>query len=138
MLQVATKQLEPFIIVQADGTLTGFSVDLWDALAKDLGLRYEWAPITTVAQLFVSVRGNQADLAISGISMTPERERLIDFSHPYFEAGLRILTPTEQNLSLIQILQSIFTPNLLKVLGIGLVSLFILPLQSPPHSPFSS
>ena len=118
--------MEPFVIVQDDGSLTGFSVDLWDALAQDLGLEYEWSLFNTPARQLEAVRSGQADVAISGIGMTPEREQIIDFSHPYFDTGLRIMTGIQQDMSTMDILQAIFSPTLLKALGIGLLSLIVM------------
>ncbi len=126
VLQIATMPMEPFVIVQDDGSLTGFSVDLWDALAQDLGLQYEWSLFNTPARQLEAVRSGQADVAISGIGMTPEREQIIDFSHPYFDTGLRIMTGVQQDMSFMDILQAIFSPTLLKALGIGLLSLIVM------------
>jgi hypothetical protein len=39
------------------------------------------------------VEQGQADIGITGISITQVREEVIDFALPYFEAGLSILTP---------------------------------------------
>src|SRR5512137_1497662 len=83
-LRVATQEMAPFVILQEDGSLTGFSVDLWEALAQELGIQFEWVLMNSVTEQLAAVRNGQADLAISAVSMTPEREQLIDFSHPFF------------------------------------------------------
>jgi ABC-type amino acid transport substrate-binding protein len=52
--------------------------------------------------------------AITGISMTPEREQLVDFTHPYFNAGLRILTRGQAaGTSVFSIITNVFSPALL-------------------------
>jgi polar amino acid transport system substrate-binding protein len=124
-LQVVTKPLEPFVF-QRDGKLTGFSVELWEALAKDQGWTYEWIEVDTVTQQMDAVVNGKADLAIAGISMTPEREKMVDFSHPYFNSGLQIITSEEGSFSLPSLWMAVFSPTLFSVLGIGLLILIVI------------
>ncbi|NTV62153.1 MAG: transporter substrate-binding domain-containing protein [Oscillochloris sp.] len=121
-LKVATKPLEPFVIRQGD-TFVGFSIDLWDAIARQLNLRYEWVDVGTVNNQIAAVRSGSADVALAGISMTAEREQRVDFSHPYFTAGLQILTTTtaDGGLSSLWAFLRMSLPALLSYLGIGLL-----------------
>lgn len=119
-LRVVTKALEPLVILDGEEP-AGFSIELWDALAERIGLEYEWVIVTTVAEQLEAVKNGSADAAIAGISMTPEREQLIDFSHPYFNAGLQILTTTRQSASFASWLSLITSPALLQILLVGLV-----------------
>jgi polar amino acid transport system substrate-binding protein len=94
-LRVATRVLRPFVIQEGDN-LTGFSMDLWQEIAVQLGVRSEYVIKPTVADLLTATRdGAEADVAISAISITEERERQWDFSLPMFEAGLQILVPAD-------------------------------------------
>src|SRR5262245_44821946 len=74
-LRVVTKPLEPFVIEQ-NGQLIGFSVDLWKEIAGRLNLKYEWVVVASVAEQLKAVQTGTADVAIAGISMTAEREQL--------------------------------------------------------------
>jgi polar amino acid transport system substrate-binding protein len=49
----------------------------------------------TVKDLLSAVQQGQVDVGIAGISMTPEREAQLDFSHPMFNAGLQIMVPAQ-------------------------------------------
>jgi polar amino acid transport system substrate-binding protein len=124
-LQVVTKPLEPFVIVDEDGSLTGFSIDLWQALATELGIDYEWIQVEQVSEQLQAVQEGPAEVAIAGISMTPEREELVDFMHPYFNAGLRIMASNEVGSapSALSLVSNIFSPALLQVLGLGFLTL---------------
>jgi ABC-type amino acid transport substrate-binding protein len=119
-LRVATKTLEPFVFKQGDQWV-GFSIDLWDAVAQRLALDYEWVEVKNVKEQLDVVQSGQADAAIAGISMTAEREKLVDFSHPYFDAGLRILTTQQGKPSVWQHLRNFMTPGLLWILVGGLL-----------------
>jgi polar amino acid transport system substrate-binding protein len=119
-LRVATKPLEPFVIKQND-RWAGFSIDLWDKIAQQLGWKYEWAEVKTVTDQLAAVQSGGADVAMAGISITPEREAVVDFSHPYFNAGLQIMVPAGGDHSLLSTLRTVITPSLLQLLGIALL-----------------
>ena len=38
-LKVVTKEIEPFVFVVGEG-VSGFSIDLWEALARETGLEF--------------------------------------------------------------------------------------------------
>ncbi len=124
-LRVVTKPLVPFVY-RENGALTGFSVELWDRIATELGLDYEWVEVATVTEQLDLVRDGGAEVAIAGISMTPEREAAVDFSHPMFAAGLQIMTRAEVDQSATALLRAIVSPGLLQILLIGLLVLLVM------------
>jgi hypothetical protein len=66
-----------------------------------------------------AVEDGTADVAIAGISMTAERENRVDFTHPFFDAGLQIMTTTQSTPSIFQKIIHHFTPALMEILVIG-------------------
>ncbi|MEZ4519079.1 MAG: transporter substrate-binding domain-containing protein [Chloroflexota bacterium] len=78
---MATKPLEPFVYLNGDEP-TGFSIDLWEEIASRLDLSYEWVAYDTVGEILNAVQDGSADVAIAGISMTKDREAVLDFTHP--------------------------------------------------------
>ena len=91
-LRVVIKPLVPFVM--ADGEdYRGFSIDLWEEVAARLDLEYEYVYVDTITEQLDAIRNGQGDLAITGISITGEREATLDFSMPYFRSGLQIMTP---------------------------------------------
>ncbi len=92
-LRVATKPLEPFVFL--DGAEpSGYSIDVWNHIADELGVTTEWIIFETVGETLDAVENGQADVAIAGISITPDRELRLDFTHAYFDAGLQVyVTP---------------------------------------------
>lgn len=93
-LRVVTKPVEPFVIGDQN-QLTGFSIELWEELARLADISYEYVLVDTVDEQLDAVASNRADAAIAAISMTPEREEAVDFSHPYFRSGLQIMIRSE-------------------------------------------
>jgi polar amino acid transport system substrate-binding protein len=125
VLRVATMPLEPLVIEDGD-RLTGFSVELWDAVASQLGAEYRWVMVKSVEELLAAVRSGEADVGMAGISMTPEREQDVDFTLPFLNAGLRIMTSTRSSPSLGALFGILFSPALLKVLGLGVLVLLLM------------
>ncbi|WP_030071155.1 ABC transporter substrate-binding protein [Streptomyces natalensis] len=79
--------------VKKDGAIVGFDVDLVDLVAKDMGVRQE-----IVNTPFEGIETGQdftirkCDLAAAGMTITPAREKVMDFSDPYFNATQALLT----------------------------------------------
>jgi serine/threonine protein kinase len=69
----------------ADGHLTGFDVDLMNAVAKVLGLAVEYRE-TAFESIIPSVQGKAFDVGLSSFTDTKEREASADFV-TYFQAG---------------------------------------------------
>ena len=117
-LKVATRIVSPFVI-QKNGELSGFSIELWKNIAQELKIESNFNKVDTIANLLNTVKLKQSDLAISAISVTAEREKDFDFSQPIFDSGLQILVRSQgQQSSITRLLSSIFTPTLLQLLGI--------------------
>jgi len=88
-LIVGTKQAPPFAIKRADGTWDGIGIELWREIAADLGVTYEWRELD-VQGLLNGVRDGSLDLAVAALTVTAEREKYIDFTHPFYSTGLSI------------------------------------------------
>jgi polar amino acid transport system substrate-binding protein len=90
---VAIHPLEPFVMPTSSGEMTGFSVDLWEEITKDLGWSTEYLDAGDVRGQLTAVADGRADVAIGGISLTAERERSFDFTQPTLGSGLQIIVP---------------------------------------------
>lgn len=113
--RIAIKPLEPFVIVNDDGTFSGFSIDLIESIAQRNNWRVEWLPYETVAEVLDAVRSRQADIGIAGISITAEREQTLDFSQPMFNAGLQIMTRSTGDNPGLGLLQTLLQPQFLLI-----------------------
>ena len=89
-IRVVTKPVEPFSFSEG-GQLKGFSIDLWDAVAREANLQFEMKNLEGVPQMLDAIKSKQADVAIAAISITAERHAIMDFSQPYYDSGLQIL-----------------------------------------------
>ena len=80
----------PFEFKDKSGQHTGFDVELWDAIAKVIGLEYELQPMDFNG-IIPGLQTKQLDVGIAGMTIKPERAEVVDFSDPYYDAGLLIL-----------------------------------------------
>lgn len=87
---VGTKVAAPFSYKE-DGVWKGYSIDLLDALSKEMGFKYDFAEYSNVVSLLKGTT-HEVDFSIAAISTSDARERWLDFSHPYFITTQGILT----------------------------------------------
>lgn len=124
-LRVATRVIAPFVI-QKDGRLTGFSVDLWRSISEEMGTPSRFSVQPSVVALLTAVKSHQADVGISAISVTAERSKDVDFSQPMFESGLQIMVRDQApGESLLPRLVSLFPPALLRLMGAMLLIILL-------------
>lgn len=80
---------EPYEMVDTSGNLTGFDIELMEAIALELDIEIEWKDVSFDG-IIASLQAGSAEIAIAGISPTDERKESVDFSDIYYnsEAGL--------------------------------------------------
>lgn len=127
-LRVVTLRSEPFVIYR-DGRYTGFSIDIWENIARSLGMDFEVYGVNTIAKLLDEVRRDAADVAVAGIGITSDRERTLDFSHAYYESGLQIMVLEGSGSVLREVLAKIhsvlFSSEAIYGAGLFLLVLFV-------------
>ncbi len=94
-LRVLVKPVPPFVIENADGTLSGFSIDLWKMVEKQMGVQSDIAVLPNVTELLRAIEAGKGDVAIAAVTITSDREQRMDFSHPFFRSGLQIMVPNK-------------------------------------------
>ena len=96
----AAVYLAPPFVMKSGDTYTGFTWDLWGQIVDDLNLHVEMREVETVAQLMQLLRSGQVDIGVGNLSITADRYQVVDFSQPYFDAGLRIMIDEDRHASL--------------------------------------
>ncbi len=89
ILRVASETTyPPFEFVQ-NGQYVGYDMDLIRAIGEIEGYEVSVIPMG-FDQLIPALQSNQADCAISAMSITTPRQQVVDFSEPYFTDGVAI------------------------------------------------
>ncbi|OHY80728.1 glutamine ABC transporter substrate-binding protein GlnH [Marinobacter sp. AC-23] len=91
-LRVATDpSFVPFeMLDQETGEMIGFDMEIIAEVAERAGFDYNLNTMDFNGIIPALQTGN-VDIAIAGITITDEREKIVDFSDPYYDSGLRIL-----------------------------------------------
>lgn len=72
------------------GKMIGFDMDILAEVAKRAGFEYDLNTMDFNGIIPALQTGN-VDVALAGITITEAREKIVDFSDPYYDSGLRIL-----------------------------------------------
>ncbi|MDL1869833.1 amino acid ABC transporter substrate-binding protein [Gammaproteobacteria bacterium PRO6] len=89
-LRVGVALNAPWVMHDKDGQLFGYSIDVARKLAADMDWKLELVE-TSWPGLFDDLRTNRFDVAIAGISITPQRARRIAFSQPTGEFAVSLV-----------------------------------------------
>ncbi|WP_222911776.1 cystine ABC transporter substrate-binding protein [Pseudomonas sp. DNDY-54] len=81
----------PFNFQDEKGQLTGFEVDLANALAEELGVKAEFQP-TKWDGILAALESKRLDVVINQVTISEERKQKYDFSTPYTLSGIQALT----------------------------------------------
>ena len=90
----------PFEMVNEAGEFLGFDLDLMRAIAHVAGFQIEIKNIAFDA-IIENVRTGRADIGASGFTITAERDRVVDFSIPYFLSNQAVLVRKDSGLNIV-------------------------------------
>jgi polar amino acid transport system substrate-binding protein len=75
---------------EATGQIVGFDVDVMNAICERINCKAEF--VTTAWDgIFAALQQSQFDMVVSGVSITEERDKEMDFSDPYIVVSQAIL-----------------------------------------------
>ncbi|MCP4559165.1 MAG: glutamine ABC transporter substrate-binding protein GlnH [Bosea sp.] len=87
----------PFEFKQGD-KYVGFDIDLWDAVAKDIGATYKLQPMDFNG-IIPALQTKQVDVGLAGITIKDERKKVIDFSDGYYDSGFLLMVPADSKIA---------------------------------------
>ncbi|MGF1593060.1 MAG: glutamine ABC transporter substrate-binding protein GlnH [Kiloniellaceae bacterium] len=85
----------PFEFKEGD-KYVGFDIDLWDAIAKEIGVTYTLQPMDFNG-IIPALQTKQVDVALAGITIKDERKKVIDFSDGYYDSGFLLMVPADSS-----------------------------------------
>ena len=91
-LVVATSTgFEPFEMVDANGKYSGVDLEIAYYLAKELNLELVIQDMDFEA-VVNSVQSGKSDIGMAGLSVTPDRQKVVTFSESYYNASQVLIT----------------------------------------------
>jgi ABC-type amino acid transport substrate-binding protein len=110
VVRVGIKVSEPFIIQDENHKdYSGLSIFLWERVATDLKVNYEYVPYPDLSSLLNAVENNEVDISINPLTVTPARLAKMEFTQPFFITNLAIAVKKEQRSPFIRLMLNIFS-----------------------------
>lgn len=115
-LIVGTKEAPPFAMKKGDGGWEGISIDLWQRIAEGLNIEYEFRELS-LQELLDRTADHSIDAAVAALTITPDRENILDFTHPFHSTGLGIAVSATQETPWLAVIRKVFSLAFLKILA---------------------
>jgi glutamine transport system substrate-binding protein len=80
-----------------NGKLTGFDVELINAIAKKENMQVEWKEMKFDG-IIPALQAKQVDGAISAITINDQRKQVVDFANTYFKSGLSLVVKKDSSI----------------------------------------
>lgn len=84
---MGTKAAAPFVL-KKDGKWSGLAIELWLKVAAEMKVSAGAYEERTIPELLGGVADGEVDIAIAALTVTAEREKSVDFTHPILSSGL--------------------------------------------------
>jgi len=114
-IKVAVSPFEPMVIKKGN-EYSGFEVELWEKIAKEMGVRFSYESYA-FPELLSALGTGKADVALGGITKTLKREKYLDFSHDILDSGLRILVTNHSHSTIFTAIRVLFTSEMRKIIA---------------------
>ncbi len=125
-IKVGVVESPPFAWQTDTGEWTGVAVTLWTQTAEDAGLQWTPVKVDRVDDMLDQVHAGTLDIAIGGLTVTPERATEVDFLPAFEVSSIGVATPTVSELQFGTLLGALSNSAFvgLSVIVIALVVLF--------------
>ncbi|WP_114392232.1 transporter substrate-binding domain-containing protein [Oleisolibacter albus] len=87
----------PYNMVDSSGKLTGFEIDMVNEMCSRMKVRCEWV-VQAWDGTIPGLQAGRFDAAISGMSITPERRQVVDFTVGYASTPAYLVTAKDNPL----------------------------------------
>ena len=124
---VAVKQTPPFIIKTAN-EFSGASIDLWQRIANDLNIVYEFKEYkqTDFTIMLDDIEAGKVDICINPLTVSSERLIRFDYTLPFYSSHLAIVVPNENKTSISNLMSNFFTKKFFKAISLLLLIITII------------
>lgn len=96
---IGAEPYPPFSYKTADGSWTGFEIELADAICQQLDRKCITTP-TAWSGIIPALTTGKIDVIINSLTITKKRERVVDFSRPYYKSGTAFVAPKDANIKI--------------------------------------
>lgn len=97
----ASGEFKPFSYINDDLTMSGFDIEVGEAIAKELGLEPVQKRIKFKG-IVEGVKTGRADAAVASHTINPQRSKHVSFSTPYYYSGPQIFTRPDSDIKTVE------------------------------------
>ena len=94
VLKVAVLEKKPFII--NNDKLSGFTIDVWEYIARKYNLPFEYTIIDKKTKIDSVINSQKYDIILGRVSMTPSRISKVDYTIPYYFTNYSLVSQNEK------------------------------------------
>lgn len=98
----------PFASIDDQGNPVGFDIDCVNWIAKEMGFEVKTIPISWDA-IIPALRAKKIDFIASGMTITEERKKVVDFTIPYWPTDQAVIAREDSDLDIINALSGKYT-----------------------------
>jgi len=91
----------PFEFMGPDGKPIGVDMEIAQAIADEIGVELEIVE-ADFDGILVAVSGGRGDIAITGMTITEERKKGVDFSDPYINSVQYFILPADSDIAVME------------------------------------
>lgn len=89
VLRIGIHEKPPYATKDSSGEWSGIAVDLWNSIAVQTGIRFQFVE-TPYQDILANVSSGKLDAAVGEIEVTTESEKIADFTQPYLMSSIGI------------------------------------------------
>ena len=97
----ASGEFKPFSYINDDLTMSGFDIEVGEAIAKEMGLEPVQKRIKFKG-IVEGVKTGRADAAVASHTINPQRSKHVSFSSPYYFSGPQIFTRPDSQIKTVE------------------------------------
>ena len=121
VLQVGIAGSEPFVFTDSN---KGISIEVWEQIAKKKLWKYEYEHYNSVDDALFALKKGNIDVVVGPISITAHRMETLQFSQPFYNSSISIISRIESE-SIWQKIKQLISIELLMAIGVFLIILAI-------------
>lgn len=114
-VRVGVHPFPPFVIQNERGELTGLCVDLWEDVAREMDVEYEYVRYTDATGMIRALDFGEIDVAINPLHVSGVRLNMFDVSQPFFISTVGVATTSVTRSQFQAFLQNFFSVAFLKI-----------------------
>ena len=109
--------VSPPFVMEEDGAYTGMAIELWQGMAGNRNVASNYVTFETIRELVDATEAGDIDIAVTNLTITKGRHERINFTQPWFDAGLRIMVNTDRGVGMGAVLAGLTDAGHLEAYG---------------------